>query len=246
MSLIADNATESVTQPRAVRHLAVILDGNRRWAAQRGLSAAAGHVEGGKRVMDLLSWCESIPGLEVLTLWPLSTQNLGRSSEELDHLLDVITSTTAAISGASRWRIRYIGDLDRLPADRAGCLRAYADATQHLNRPMLNLAIAYSGRDEITRALHGLIRIHQRQGTIDELPQRVGIDEIGRYLDTAGQPDPDLVIRTSGEHRLSGFMPWQTAYSEFHFAAVCWPDFSEKDLRAALEVFESRERRYGR
>ena len=196
--------------------------------------------------MDLLRWCEDIRSLEFLTLWSLSKQNLARSREELGQLLGIIIKTTAEISNTQRWRIRYMGDLGCLPTREANLLYSYSDATSHLGRPVLNLAIAYDGRDEITRAIQNLIADRQQQGAINELAYEVNMAEISKYLDTAGQPDPDLVIRTSGERRLSGFMPWQIAHSEFHFTSAYWPDFSQEDLYTALHSFESHERRYGR
>ncbi|GAA3594889.1 isoprenyl transferase [Streptomyces osmaniensis] len=196
--------------------------------------------------MDLLHWCEDIESLEVLTLWPLSKQNLARSREELSQLLGVIVKTVAKISRTQHWRIHYMGDLECLPSDVTDLLLSHSGATSHLGKPVLNLAIAYSGRDEITRAVQRLLARRRAQGATTELASRISAAGISRYLDTAGQPDPDLVIRTSGERRLSDFMPWQTAHSELYFTSAYWPDFSREDLCTALRSFENRERRYGR
>ncbi|MFE5946806.1 polyprenyl diphosphate synthase [Streptomyces sp. NPDC056480] len=226
-----------------LRHLAVIVDGNRRWAKSRGLPSSAGYRNGGKRVMELLTWCENVAEIEVVTLWPLSTENLNRPESELTDLLSVIVGTTAKIAETQRWRVRLIGCLDRLPEQATKDLLHTAHQTDHLTGKVVNIAAAYGGRDEIARAVKNLITARQAAG---DLFSDVHPDEIGRYLDTAGQSDPDLVIRTSGEQRLSGFMPWQTAYSEFYFTPTPWPEFSHNDFIQALSWYHRRTRNYGK
>ncbi|MFE2727778.1 polyprenyl diphosphate synthase [Kitasatospora sp. NPDC059327] len=230
----------------ALRHLAVILDGNRRWARDHGHTTLEGIQLGGERVLDLLTWCQDITDLTTLTLWPLSTENFQRPATELDRLLQVITDITQAIAATRRWRIRYLGTPQRLPSQSTRILKDAAERTRHLKGPVCNLAIAYGGRDEIVRGVQNLIISHQRAGTLQHLVQHFGPDDIGRHLDTAGQPDPDLVIRTAGEQRLSGFMPWQSAYAEQYFCPTPWPAFSRADLDTALDWYRRRIRNYGR
>jgi short-chain Z-isoprenyl diphosphate synthase len=228
------------------RHLAVILDGNRRWAQTHGCATRAGYQRGGERVLDLLTWCERYEGLEVVTLWPLSTENLRRAPQELGDLIQVIVETAERIAATTRWRIQVIGAPDRLPPPAHGALSRIAQRTAGRHSGTVNIAVAYGGRDEIARGVQKLVRAHQASGTLDGLVARgIGPEDIGRYLDTAGQPDPDLVIRTSGEQRMSGFMPWQTAYTEFYFTPVLWPDFSADDLAAAFAFYDTRQRRFG-
>ncbi|MFD8323322.1 polyprenyl diphosphate synthase [Kitasatospora purpeofusca] len=230
----------------ALRHLAVVLDGNRRWARERGETTLYGFRHGGERVLDFLTWCQDLTELTTLTLWPLSTENLERPATELDPLLRVITDTTRAIAATRQWRIHYLGTPHRLPAPVARTLDEAAEQTRRLDRPVLNLAIAYGGRDEIVRGVQRLIVSHQEAGTLDDLVRHFGPDDIGRHLDTAGQPDPDLVVRTAGEQRLSGFMPWQAAYAEYWFCPTPWPAIDRADLDAATDWYRRRSRTYGR
>ncbi|WP_066944010.1 polyprenyl diphosphate synthase [Streptomyces lushanensis] len=227
------------------RHLAVILDGNRRWAHAQGQTPLHGFRRGGEHVLDFLTWCQDIPGLTTLTLWPLSTENLHRPATEVNGILQVIVETTQAIADTRQWRVRYLGTPHRLPPQVTRTLDAAAEQTRRLDRPVINLAIAYGGRDEIVRSVKALIITHQKAGTLDHLVQRFGPDDISRHLDTAGQPDPDLVIRTAGEQRLSGFMPWQSTYAEYYFCPTPWPAFSKADLDTALTWYGHRARNYG-
>ncbi|MGW2542340.1 polyprenyl diphosphate synthase [Kitasatospora sp. NPDC001574] len=229
-----------------LRHLAVILDGNRRWARAQGHTRLYSLQYGGERVLDFLTWCQEITGLTTVTLWPLSTENLGRPATELDAILRIITDTTQAIAATRLWRIHYLGTPHRLPSGAARILDEAAEQTRQLDRPVLNLAVAYGGRDEIVRGVQNLIISHQEAGTLDDLVRHFGPDDISRHLDTAGQPDPDLVIRTAGEQRLSGFMPWQAAYAEHYFCPTPWPAISRADLDAATDWYRRRVRTYGR
>ncbi|GAA2258304.1 isoprenyl transferase [Streptomyces amakusaensis] len=240
-----ENGHRATGREPTPRHLAVILDGNRRWAGAHGHTPLHGHRRGGERVLDFLTWCQEITGLTTLTLWPLSTENLHRPATEVDGVLQVIAETTQAIADTRQWRIHYLGTPHRLPPRVTRALDTAAEQTRRLDRPVLNLAIAYGGRDEIVRGVQALIAGHQQAGTLDHLIQRFSPDDISRNLDTAGQPDPDLVIRTAGEQRLSGFMPWQTVYAEHYFCSTPWPAFSKADLDTALTWYGHRARTYG-
>ncbi|MFC5719933.1 polyprenyl diphosphate synthase [Streptomyces gamaensis] len=250
MSLTTDSDRSTlilpVTEQRpVVRHLALILDGNRRWARTRGLPARAGYERGGARVLELLSWCRETEGLDTVTLWPLSVDNLRRPHAELTGLYEVIGAVTERIAALGHWRIRLIGAPDALPGELAARLRHVAREAGRPAGPVVNIAVAYSGRDEIARAVRNLVHAHHEAGTLHSLAGGVAPEEIAHCLDTSGQPDPDLVIRTSGEQRLSGFMPWQTAYSEFFFCPAPWPDFDRREFERALRCYRARHRRLG-
>ncbi|MFE6869526.1 polyprenyl diphosphate synthase [Kitasatospora sp. NPDC057692] len=226
----------SVGPGSPLRHLAVILDGNRRWARARRVEAVRGYERGGDRALDLLAWAQALPGLEVVTLWPLSTENLTRDPRELEPLLRVITDTAERIEAEGQWRIRIIGRPERLPPHLYHRLRRAEERCRTAARARtVNLAIAYGGRDELARAVARMV-----------VDRPSGGAAISDYLDTAGQPDPDLVIRTGGEQRLSGFMPWQTAYAEFWFCPLPWPDFTRRAFEQAVAHYRTRARTHGR
>lgn len=227
---------------RVPRHVAVILDGNRRWARAHRRDLAGGYGRGGEKVREVLGWCERA-GIGFVTLWALSLDNLRRPEEEVTPILDAVVSTVEELAAERRWRIRPVGHTRALPAHFAARLRAAAEATTGVPGPTVNIAVAYGGRQELLDAVNDLLateegRAQAQAGLTEEL--------LGRHLYTRGQPDPELIIRTSGEQRLSGFMPWQSAYSELYFCDVPWPDFEEADLHRALEAFASRSRRFGR
>jgi short-chain Z-isoprenyl diphosphate synthase len=228
-----------------IRHLAVILDGNRRWANRLGLPTVDGYRAGGRNVHALLSWCEEV-GIPVVTLWPLSTENLSRDPDELQDLLRVIGDVLDELAASGRWRLRLIGDLARLPDGVAERMRRAEQRTTWVRGLDVNIAVAYSGRVDVLRAIRSLIQEHLAAGTIDQLLETLSAELIARRLCTAGQPEPDLVIRTSGEQRLSNFMLWQTAFSELYFAPACWPDFGRADFDRAIAAFGRRSRRFGR
>lgn len=229
------------------RHVAVMLDGNRRWARDAGfVDVNDGHRAGAARIADLLEWCEEA-GVEVVTLWLLSTDNLDRPAEELEPLLKIITDVVDELSDASaRWRLRVVGALELLPGDMADKLSAAAARTQGRPGLELNVAIGYGGRQEIADAVRKLLLQHAESGTtIEELAEVLDVDHIAANLYTSGQPDPDLVIRTSGEQRLSGFLLWQSAHSEFWFCEAYWPEFRRVDFLRALRDYAARHRRFG-
>lgn len=228
------------------RHVGVILDGNRRWAKSFGEPAAHGHRRGADRIEEFLGWSEEL-GIEVVTLWMLSTDNLSRGADELDALLQIIEDSVAALAQTRRWRLRVVGRLDLLPDAFAERLRAAQAETDDVEGLQVNVAIGYGGRHEIADAVRAFLTERAAAGdTIDEVAAAIDVDHIGEHLYTRGQPDPELVIRTSGEQRLGGFLLWQSAHSEFYFCEAYWPDFRRVDYLRALRAYSQRERRLGR
>ncbi len=229
------------------RHVAVMLDGNRRWARETGLmDVNDGHRAGAAKIADLLAWCEEAR-VEIVTLWLLSTDNLKRPPEELAPLLEIIADVVDELAGPQgRWRLRIVGALDLLPSAMAERLTAAAARTEGRTGLDLNVAVGYGGRQEIADAVRKLLLQHaERGGTIEELAEILDVDHIAANLYTSGQPDPDLVIRTSGEQRLSGFLMWQSAHSEFWFCDTYWPAFRKVDFLRALRDYSKRHRRFG-
>ncbi len=228
------------------RHIGVILDGNRRWARQSGTSAAHGHQRGADKISDVLSWSEEA-GVEVVTLWMLSTDNLSRDTEELDALLDIICSAVESIADDDRWCLQHVGAMDMLPAKAAARLTAAVERSSNTTGLHVNVAVGYGGRQEIADAVRSFLRAGVNSGmSLEEVAESFSVEHIAEHLYTKGQPDPDLVIRTSGEQRLSGFLMWQSAHSEFYFCDAYWPAFRRVDFLRALRAFSQRERRLGR
>jgi short-chain Z-isoprenyl diphosphate synthase len=222
-----------------------MLDGNRRWARAVGRDAAHGHRAGAANISPLLEWCEEA-GVEVVTLWLLSTDNLNRPAEELRSLLVIIEEAVADLAAQKRWRLHPVGALDLLPADTARRLKEAADETRDVDGLIVNIAVGYGGRREIADAVRSLLQEHASKGTsIEELAEVLDVEHISDHLYTKGQPDPDLVIRTSGEQRLGGFLLWQSAQSEFYFCEAYWPDFRRVDFLRALRAYSERNRRFG-
>lgn len=228
----------------ALRHIAAIPDGNRRWAQQRGLSTLDAYRAAGAKAHEFLDWCDAA-GIAVITLWPLSHDNLRRDPAELSGVFSVITQTLDELADSRRWRVNLIGDLTALPPESAIAMRAAAARTSTFTGPVVNMAIAYSGRQEILRAVRAILTEHAAAGTPRDLATTLSVEDVASHLDTAGQPDPDLIIRTSGERRVSDFMLWQAAYTEYHFSPVPWPDLSHADFRDALDTYRGRQRRFG-
>ncbi|MGH3493176.1 MAG: isoprenyl transferase [Sciscionella sp.] len=232
---------------RLPRHVGVILDGNRRWARQVGLTDVVdGHRAGAKHIVNVLGWCEDA-GVEVVTLWLLSNDNLNRPAEELQPLLSTIADIVEELSAPpANWQLRMMGAMDLLPTDIADRLTDAATKAADGTGMQVNIAVGYGGRQEIANAVRKLLQQHAEAGTsIDELAEVLDVEHIAEHLYTSGQPDPDLLIRTSGEQRLSGFLLWQSAHSEFYFCEAYWPAFRRTDFLRALRDFGSRHRRYG-
>ncbi|GAB3467300.1 isoprenyl transferase [Kineococcus endophyticus] len=227
------------------RHVGIILDGNRRWAKAFGASSSHGHRAGADKVLEVMGWCAD-EGIEVVTLYLLSTDNLSRPADELEPLIAIVQDAVARVAATGRWKVHPVGALDLLPEPTAGRLRALAEQTAGITTGVVNVAIGYGGRQEIAAAVRSLLLEHAQRGTsLEELAEVLDVEHIAAHLYTKGQPDPDLVIRTSGEQRLSGFLLWQTAHSEFFFTEVLWPDFRKVDFLRALRSYAARERRYG-
>lgn len=236
----------SLPRDRVPRHVGVILDGNRRWARSMGESTAHGHQAGADKIAELLGWSEDV-GVEVVTLWMLSTDNLNRPAEELDPLLAIIEHAVRDLAASGRWRLQAVGSLHLLPPQTAAALREAEEATADVTGLHVNVAVGYGGRHEIADAVRSFLREHAQTGTsVDELAEQFDVEHIAERLYTKGQPDPDLVIRTSGEQRLGGFLLWQSVHSEFYFCEAYWPDFRRVDFLRAVRSFAARERRLGR
>jgi short-chain Z-isoprenyl diphosphate synthase len=223
----------------------VILDGNRRWARVSGVSSARGHRAGAQKIGEVLGWSEDV-GVEVVTLWMLSTDNLARASDELGQLLTIIEDSVRDLAATRRWRLQPMGSLDLLPDRTVRTLDDAQAATADVQGLHVNIAVGYGGRQEITDAVRTVLRQQAAAGaTLAQLAEDFDVDHIAEHLYTRGQPDPDLVIRTSGEQRLSGFMLWQSAHSEFYFCEAYWPDFRRVDFLRAVRSYAQRERRRG-
>lgn len=226
----------------------MIIDGNRRWARDRALQTEAyGHRAGAEKMREFLQWCDDL-GIRVVTIYLLSADNLtGRSPDELALLFEIIADLADDLSRASDWRVQHVGTSDNLPPELAATLRGAEARTAQNAGLHVNLAVGYGGRREIADAMRSIVRDHGKGGgSIDDLAEILTPELIGDHLYTQGQPDPDLIIRTSGEQRLSDFMLWQSAHSEFYFVEALGPDLREVDFLRALRDFASRERRWGR
>lgn len=237
----------SLDESRLPRHIAVMADGNRRWAREAGFTDVShGYRAGATKIAELLGWCDEL-GVDVATIYLLSTENLGRDAAELEELLQVIADVVDEITGPDRnWEVRIVGRLEVLPEKIAARLRAAEKAS--VGRPgcKVNVAIGYGGRHEIADAARDLLAQLIAEGrTGQELVDAMTVEGIGEHLYTSGQPDPDLVIRTSGEQRLSGFLLWQSAYSEIWFTEAYWPAFRRVDFLRALRDYGARNRRFG-
>lgn len=238
----------SLDESRLPRHIAVMADGNRRWAREAGFTDVShGYRAGATKIAELLGWCDEL-GVDVATIYLLSTENLGRDAAELEELLQVIADVVDEITGPDRnWEVRIVGRLEVLPEKIAARLRAAEKAS--VGRPgcKVNVAIGYGGRHEIADAARDLVAQLIAEGrTGQELVDAMTVEGIGEHLYTSGQPDPDLVIRTSGEQRLSGFLLWQSAYSEIWFTEAYWPAFRRIDFLRAMRDYGARNRRFGK
>jgi short-chain Z-isoprenyl diphosphate synthase len=227
------------------QHVGVMLDGNRRWAKAVGADTAHGHRAGAANIEPLLGWCEEV-GVKVVTLWLLSTDNLNRPTRELEPLLHIIDEAVQSLADERRWRLHPVGALDLLPAWMAQRLKDAEDVTRDVDGMLVNIAVGYGGRREIADAVRSLLQEQASKGmTLEELAEVIDVEHIAEHLYTKGQPDPDLVIRTSGEQRLGGFLLWQSAQSEFYFCEAYWPDFRRVDFLRAIRAYAQRERRFG-
>jgi short-chain Z-isoprenyl diphosphate synthase len=230
------------------QHVGVMCDGNRRWAREMGyVDPNDGHRVGAVRIKELLGWCDQA-GIKHVTLYLLATDNLQRPAAELDPLVKIIEDlATELAEDGNPWRLHMVGALDVLPASLAEALKAAEERTVGRSGGVqVNIAVGYGGRREIADAVRSLLFEAARAGTsMEELAETLEVDDIAEHLYTKGQPDPDLLIRTSGEQRLSGFMLWQSAHSEYYFCDAYWPGFRRVDFLRALREYANRQRRFG-
>ena len=225
-------------------HIAIILDGNGRWAKAKGLPRGYGHVKG---CANLGQVCYDIKdlGVKYLTVYAFSTENWKRSREEVDGLMKLFRSylkKCIKISRDNKMKIKIIGDISAFAPDIQESIRKLEEFSKDYDELYFQIAMNYGSRDEITR---GMRKMAQDVADGKVSPDQITEDTIGSYLDTVGVPDPDLLIRTSGEQRLSNFLMWQLAYTEFYFTDVAWPDFHKAELVQAIEKYNQRDRRYG-
>ncbi len=234
------------------RHVGVILDGNRRYARERGMGDPnLGHLAGARRIEEFLDWCWELR-VSYVTLWLLSTDNLDRDAAEVSGLLRIIEDTVLRIAHHPKavergLKVTAVGALDLLPVETKRALKEAEEATADHDRFYLQVAVGYGGRREITDALRSLLWAKAAEGaSLEEMAEQLRPEDIGDHLYTTGFPDPDLIIRTSGEVRLSGFLLWQSAHSEFYFCDPYWPEFRRIDFLRALRDYGNRARRFGR
>lgn len=229
---------------RIPQHVAIILDGNGRWAKAKGMPRNYGHVQGAKTVEVI---CEEAyrMGIKYLTVYAFSTENWNRPKDEVDalmHLLRNYMKTCLKTAEKNKMCVRVLGEKARLDADIRERIGELEEATRHNEGLHFQIALNYGGRDELCRCMRKLAA-EVKQGEL--LPEDITEQMIGEHLDTAGIPEPDLLIRTCGEQRISNFLLWQLAYTEFYFTPVAWPDFTKEELTKAVEAYNKRDRRYG-
>lgn len=225
---------------KKLEHIAIIMDGNRRWAKEKGLPAFEGHLHGYDKLKNVGEWLID-RGVKIFTVYAFSTENWNRSKKEVDYLMNLFRralSKEVQKFNQKGIRLNVIGRISGLPKDLQKMAEKAMGITKNNKRGILNLCINYGGRTEIVDAVKGIINKKISANKIDE-------KIIEKNLYTSDMPDPDLVIRTSGEQRLSGFLTWQSVYSELYFIPVYWPDFSQKDLDKAIDWYYGRERRFG-
>ena len=229
------------------KHIAVMLDGNRRWADKNsGSKAKSGHVAGAQKIFDFLSWCDEL-NVPVITLYLLSTENLKqRSQQELQDLFVILEELAKEMVNRGNWKIRVMGDRTALSKDFLDSLERSEAESANTEGATVNLAIGYGGRQEITDAMRSIVQSSIASGDdLSKLSDSLTPELIASHLYTSDQPDPDLIIRTSGEQRLSGFLLWQSAHSEFYFCEAYWPNFRKIDFLRAVRSYAARNRRFG-
>ncbi|HBJ75324.1 MAG: isoprenyl transferase [Smithellaceae bacterium] len=233
-----------IDQNNLPRHIAIIMDGNGRWAKQHAMGRIRGHKKGAQAVRTTVTACREL-GISYLTLFAFSSENWGRPSDEINALMSLMEDyldQEASTMQKQEIKLTTIGDIDRLYSPVQKKLLDVKKLTEHNDKMVLNLALSYGGRDEMIAAVKKMISDHaDGKLKMDDINQ----DLVSRYLYTGGMPDPDLLIRTSGEYRISNFLLWQLAYAELYFTDVLWPDFKKDDLFRAIAVYQSRERRFG-
>lgn len=232
--------------PALPAHIAIIMDGNGRWAEQRSVPRARGHQQGGETLRAVLEACRTRPFIRYLTLYAFSIENWQRPSDEVADLMNLLrhyVKREARVMHENNVRMRFIGELDALAPDIQADLEAVRTLTQNNTGLTVNIAISYGARQEITSAMRRIAE-HIQSGVLS--PADITTQRISDYLHTADTPDPDLLIRTGGDHRISNFLLWQSAYTELYFTETLWPDFTPADLDVAIEDFSQRDRRFGK
>ena len=237
-----------LVRERLPKHVAVQADGNRRWARTNAPDQPliAGYRAGADKLVEFCQWCADVD-IDVVTLWVLSTDNLNRAGSEVDEILTAIEELVTALARVPEWHVGTVGDLSLLPEPIAERLRTAASESEATAGSLrVNVAVAYGGKHELRDAVRSLLAAEADKGTtLAELARTVEVEDIADHLYTKGQPDPDLVIRTSGEQRLGGFLLWQSTHSEFYFCEAYWPDFRRVDFLRAVRAYAERERRFG-
>jgi len=222
-------------------HIGFIIDGNRRWARAKGLPTLIGHQKGIKRIEEIIKYAQK-SGVKIVTIYAFSTENWKRSKKEVAYLMQLFenfATNQIKIAAKSGVQIKILGNPKKLPESLQKTLQKVVESTKNNQKIIVNVALNYGGRDEIVRAFRKLTTLGVKTEEITE-------ELINQNLDTAGLPDPDFIIRTSGEQRLSNFLPWQATYSELYFPQVCWPDFDKKQFDLAILEFQKRQRRLGK
>ena len=226
---------------QTLNHLAIILDGNRRWAKEKGLPSFAGHKEGVEAVKRTLDACVKY-GIKYLTVYAFSTENWKRAEDEVGYLMKLAMEN---IGGGADYfnkrniKVKVFGDLETIDKNMAESFRKTMEATKNNTALNFNVCFNYGGRAEITKAVKQIVSAGKK-------PDEVTEELISSYLYSTGQPEPDMLVRTSGEHRLSNFLPWQSIYSEFYFPQFHWPDFDESKVKEVVDEFSKRQRRFGK
>jgi short-chain Z-isoprenyl diphosphate synthase len=225
-------------------HIGIIVDGNRRWAKANTVETKSGHQAGANKISEVLHWCEEAQ-VKIVTVWLLSTDNFKRGQSELDELLKIIANVVDELSSTKRWNVRVVGATDVLPEWMS---EQFAKLPINENSKLdVNVAIGYGGRREIVDAIKSYLHYEREKGaSLEQAAADLSIEVISKFLYTAGQPDPELLIRTSGEQRLGGFLLWQSTHSEFYFCEAYWPDFRRVDFLRALRSYSQRHRRFGK
>lgn len=224
-----------------IQHLGIIIDGNRRWAKEKGLPSLEGHRQGYEKIKEVVRWCKN-KRIKIVTLYAFSTENWNRAPVEVNFLMILLNSgLKKEIKELDKEgvKLQIIGQKERLPSELQKTIKKAEEITKNNKEMVVNLAISYGGRAEIVKAVRKIVK----EGIP---PEEVDESKIGDYLYTGGLPDPELIIRTSGEQRLSNFLIWQAAYSELYFTKKYWPDFTEKDLDQALKNYAHRQRKFGK
>ena len=238
---------EQVKENPVPKHVAIIMDGNRRFAKEFGLSPNSGHLFGRDKIEEVLEWCFELE-IKNLTLYAFSTENFERDIEEVQTLMDLCKNELERALKDSRIhknqvKIRVIGRLDLLPKEISESAQYVMDETKEYDKYSFNIALAYGGREEIIHAIQEIaIDVQEGKLNIEDIQEPI----VSKYLYTNGIPDPDIILRTSGEERISNFLLWQLAYSELYFSDVYWPAFQKRDFLRAIRTCQQRKRRYGR